>query len=341
MLNSSSPRKRGSRLDDTDSGPPVFAGVTDPRNNGATEQRNNGIPINAEQFLVEQIRAGDAEAWRQLIARFEGRLRAFARARLPGADADDVVQETFLGFVQSLPHYDASRSLETYLFAILRYKVGDACRRKRLPTPADFAGGGEEAGEFEDRPGAVETPSGILRRRESLERQRALIADGLRTLIREYGEKEKFRDLEIVELSFYAGRRNKDIGELLGVDEKHVAGVKFRAIARLREIITSLGAGVDAGAVEELTDEVSVADVWRDRRLSCLKRSTLGAYLLGLLEEPWGGYARFHLDVMGCPICRANVADLEAESQADDRRGARCEQLFASSIGFLKTARGG
>jgi RNA polymerase sigma factor (sigma-70 family) len=276
-----------------------------------------------------------------LIARFEGRLRAFARMRLSDAtDAEDAVQDVFLGFLQSLPHFDASRSLETYLFAILRYKIGDVCRRKRMPTPADFGGAGDEPGDMGERPGPAETPSNALRRKESLERQRTLIAGGLRQLIREYGEKERFRDLEVVELSFYGGRRNKDIAEELNMEEKHVAGVKFRAIARLRELITAPEAGAEAAAIEELTEEASVATIWRDRRLSCLKRSTLGAYLNGVLDGPWQGYTKFHLDVIGCPFCQANVADLEAESQADDRRGARHEQLFMSSVGFLKTTRG-
>lgn len=287
------------------------------------------------------MRAGDEEAWRQLIARFEGRLRAFARARLGGSDADDAVQDTLLGFLQSLPHYDVSRSLETYLFAILRYKVGDVCRRRRLPTPADFGECGDAPADLPAQPDRPETPSGAMRRKESLTAQGALIADGLKQLIREYGEREKFRDLEIVELSFYAGRRNKEIAAQLGMDEKHVAGVKFRAIARLRELLAAPEAAGNAAAIDELADEVSVAAVWRERRLSCLKRSTLGAYLLGVLEEPWRGYVRFHLDVIGCPICGANAADLEGESEADDRRGPRREQFFASSVGFLKTARGG
>lgn len=276
-----------------------------------------------------------------MIARFEGRLRAFARMRLrSAADAEDTVQDVFLGFLQSLPHFDASRSLETYLFAILRYKIGDVCRRKRLPTPADFGGSPDECDDLRERPGPSETPSAILRQRESLERQRAALADSLRRLIREYGEKEKFRDLEIAELSFYAARRNKEIAEQLAMDEKHVAGVKFRAIGRLQELLATSQAGPDAGVIEELTDEASVASVWRDRRLSCLKRSTLGAYLDGALEEPWRGYTKFHLEVIGCPICQANVADIEAASQADEQRGVRQERFFASSVGFLRTTRG-
>ena len=39
----------------------------------------------AEQYLLGQIRQGDNEAWSQLIDRYQGRLLAYARSRLPTA----------------------------------------------------------------------------------------------------------------------------------------------------------------------------------------------------------------------------------------------------------------
>ena len=63
--------------------------------------------------LIDAIRAGDAGAWQSLIAKFEGRLLAFAESRLRDrAASEDIVQETFIGFLTSLPNYDSRRSLE-------------------------------------------------------------------------------------------------------------------------------------------------------------------------------------------------------------------------------------
>ena len=94
--------------------------------------------VSADQFLVEQIKAGSPTAWRELIDRYSGRLLAFARTRAPSfSDAEDLVQEALVGFLQSLAHYDPSRSLETYLFTILRYKLYDVLRQKR---PTSIAG---------------------------------------------------------------------------------------------------------------------------------------------------------------------------------------------------------
>ncbi len=73
----------------------------------------------AELELIERIRKGDQGAWEECISQFEGRLLAFVDSRLRSrATSEDVVQETFLGFLISLPNYDQRTKLETYLFSI-------------------------------------------------------------------------------------------------------------------------------------------------------------------------------------------------------------------------------
>ena len=85
----------------------------------------------AEKYLLEQIRCADAQAWQHLVQRYQGRLLAFARRELPdGADADDVVQETFIGLLQSLPGFREEATLETFLFTILRRRIVDFFRRR-------------------------------------------------------------------------------------------------------------------------------------------------------------------------------------------------------------------
>ena len=64
----------------------------------------------ADRLLVARVRKGEADAWEELIARFEGRLLAFVESRLQNrSGSEDVVQETFLGFLTSLPNYDEPR----------------------------------------------------------------------------------------------------------------------------------------------------------------------------------------------------------------------------------------
>lgn len=282
---------------------------------------------NADEFLIERIRQGDQDAWRRFIQRYEGRLTAFARMRTAGlADAEDLVQETFVGFLQSLKHYDSRRALETYLFTILRYKLCDQLRQRKIVplNPPD------NECDWWDRivPGTTETPSGLAEHAEQRESFEVLLADLLRRLIHDMRDRSAFDDLQVIELIFYKGMRNLDVANLLDIDQKAVAGIKFRAIQRLQGYLAEV-------EPTELDDaEVTVARVWREKRLTCLKRGTLGSYLLGVLEDPWSGYTQFHLDVVGCPMCLANVDDLRAE-ESEDGHGRSRETIFASSVGFL------
>src|SRR5215813_283676 len=84
----------------------------------------------SDRLLIQEIRQGDPRAWETLIARYEGRLLAFVDRRLRDrAASEDVVQETFVGFLNSLPNFDEKRELQTYLFTIASHKLTDHLRR--------------------------------------------------------------------------------------------------------------------------------------------------------------------------------------------------------------------
>ena len=288
----------------------------------------------ADQFLIEQIRSGDQSAWRELIERYSGRLLAFARARTSElSDAEDLVQETLVGFVQSLTRFDASRSLETYLFTILRYKLYDHLRQRKLTVMNEP----EDGDDWWDRiaPEAEDTPSGHAVRAEATRQQERLLAEVLKELINDLRDRSAFEDLQVIELLFFAGRRNLDVAELLDMDQKAVAGVKFRAIQKLQKFLGQRDAAA-LTCLDEGAADIAVSRVWREQRLTCLKRSTLGSHLLGVLEEPWRTYTQFHLDVAACPMCLANLADLQAEEDEESERPDP-ERLFASSVGFLRS----
>ena len=113
-----------------------------------------------DMLLVEQIRSGKPEAWTTLIAQYEGRLLSFVDSRLRRrASSEDVVQETFIGFLTSLPNYDTRRPLESYLFSIAAHKLTDYLRREgrrpALPLSSTAASGG---GTW-DMPGAAGRPA--------------------------------------------------------------------------------------------------------------------------------------------------------------------------------------
>src|SRR5947208_11516484 len=88
------------------------------------------MPSDSDRLLIQQIRDGDPRAWETLISRYEGRLLAYVQRRIRDRSAsEDVVQETFVGFLNSLPNFDDKRELQTYLFTIASHKLTDHLRK--------------------------------------------------------------------------------------------------------------------------------------------------------------------------------------------------------------------
>ncbi len=195
------------------------------------------IPVSreAELDLIERIRAGDQEAWAECIRQFEGRLMAFVDSRLRSRTAaEDVVQETFLGFLISLPNYDPKTKLETYLFSIAAHKLTDVLRREgRRPTvplmPTDSAGG-----RFEPK-GRERVASSMMRSHERKGGEEEVIAECLAGLIAQWKANGELERLECVELLFVLGWANKDVAARMGITEQAVANHKHFVVAKLKE----------------------------------------------------------------------------------------------------------
>jgi len=82
----------------------------------------------------------------------------------------------------------------------------------------------------------------------------------------------------------------------------------------------------------------SLGDIWRRRRLSCPSRESLGSLLLGALPEDEANYFWFHLNIIGCRYCQANLADLKnQQSERADAAQSRRHKYFQSSAGFLRS----
>lgn len=190
-----------------------------------------------DRLLVSRIREGEQDAWQDCIERFEGRLQAFVESRLGNrATSEDVVQETFLGFLISLPNYDESTPLESFLFSIAAHKLTDVLRRKGRRPELPML--------LEDSDGGVREPAGSDRRASSLfrsqERQNtegAVLADALQRLIAQWWERGEFERLKCIELLFVLGWKNKDAAEYLGITEQDVANHKHFVLSKLRESV--------------------------------------------------------------------------------------------------------
>ena len=198
-----------------------------------------------DALLVKQVRAGDAEAWRQFILRFEGRLLAFVDSRIRDRPAsEDVVQETFIGFLTSLPHYDEKRDLEAYLFSIAAHKLTDYLR-KQGRRPIDQFGSDDHGRPLDEVPGSGRAASSIARSGERKKAEERLLADAMGQLVREWQARHDYDRIRCLELLIVKGWANKDVARYLDIPEQAVASYKFQTIARLKEMARRAGLSLD------------------------------------------------------------------------------------------------
>lgn len=196
----------------------------------------------SDSLLIDRIRAGDSQAWRELINRYEGRLLAFVETRLrQRATSEDIVQECFVGFLNSLPNYDGKRPLESYLFSICAYKLTDHLRREgRRPAIPMSVATAESSGDWEIS-GRQRGASSIVQSGERRGLEERAIAAALKEQADRWIEKGEWVKLKCTELLFVRGWANKDVAVALGITEQNVANYKFDFLARMRSIVKKQG----------------------------------------------------------------------------------------------------
>jgi len=211
------------------------------------------VSRDADSLLIERIRRGDDAAWNDLIDRYEGRLLAFVESRLGRrGPSEDIVQESFLGFLNSLPNYDGRRPLEGYLFSICAYKLTDHLRREGR-RPAVPLAGSSESSETWEIAGSERKASSIARSGERKQLEEKAIVQALREQIDRWREKGEWTKIKCAELLFVRGWANKDVADELNLSEQQVANYKFDLIARLKTLITR--SEVSADVFPELYSE--------------------------------------------------------------------------------------
>ncbi len=304
----------------------------------------------AERYLLDAVRRGDEQGWPQLVDRYQGRLLAFARSRVRNAsDAEDRVQEAFIGLLRGLEKFRGECSLETYLFSILRRRIIDSHRGKTnsMCLLRDTLRGGddEDAGPEARLPAPDLTASTYARNAEHRGELHRALAEAITDLVSGYKEALNFRELKVIELLFYAQLRNAQVGQAVGVEAGHVATIKTRSLSRIRKYLLNRtpsdspespeAPGSSASPVSSDPPEALLTEVWEDHRPSCPKRSTIGGYHLGTLEPAWQDYVDFHLNNLGCRFCLANLDDLK-ESEDRAHMDRLRQRVLQSTVGFLK-----
>ena len=183
-------------------------------------------------------------AWETLIARYEGRLLAFVQRRIRDRDSsEDVVQETFVGFLNSLPNFDDRRELQTYLFTIASHKLTDHLRRSGRHPLRSLSDSSSDLlnQQIDDHPAA----SSAARSEERQELESAAIVRCLGQILHGLEEKGDWVRLKVLELLWVKGWANREIAAFLKISEQQVANYRFATVKKLTEQIRDAGLSAD------------------------------------------------------------------------------------------------
>jgi RNA polymerase sigma-70 factor, ECF subfamily len=203
-----------------------------------------------DRLLVERIRAGDAQAWKDCIAAYEGRLLAFAESRLRDrSEAEDVVQDAFVGFLTGLPNYDETRPLEAFLFAITAHKITDVLRRRGRRLAMLDLSTGDQDGPLPDSRARV--ASSLARSHERRRSEEDLISGVLRPLVEDCLARKNYQRLKCLELLFVRGAVNKEVAVQLGLSEQEVANHKQALVGRLKAEASRMRVSLDPRSLGE------------------------------------------------------------------------------------------
>lgn len=196
---------------------------------------------NVDEHLIDRIRRGESKAWEEIIDRYEGRLLAFVESRLSNRNsAEDIVQEAFIGFLNSLPNYDGNRSLESYLFSICAYKLTDHLRREGRRPAVPFSSGEDSGGQWQLK-GSDRAASSIFQSGERRRLEEEVLVEALKEQVDRWQDRGDWTKLKCIELLVVRGWPNKRVAEALDITEQQVANFKFDFIARMKTLITRKG----------------------------------------------------------------------------------------------------
>lgn len=122
------------------------------------------------------------------------------------------------------------------------------------------------------------------------------------------------------------------LDETLPPDEMSRIESSLRSTPDLVRQLSQINARRDAGVH-------TMGEIWRRNRLSCPARNQLAGLLLDTLGKEDSDYILFHIDVVGCRFCIANLEDLKRQHGESEDVRERRKKYFDSSAGYLRDSK--
>lgn len=200
-------------------------------------------PGSADAEVVQKARAGDHQAFRVLVERYQGRAYGLALRVLRDEDAArDAVQDAFLKAYGSLDRFEGRSSFYTWLYRIVMNLCLDRKRRDRSDREVEW---NDEVATGLEQEGALagEAPDVAAERREL----REVITEAIATLPEDARRTIQLREID--------GLSYQEIAAALGIPKGTVMSRLHYARRRLQEALRAAGVGplAEGGPAEETT----------------------------------------------------------------------------------------
>ena len=200
----------------------IVAGPAEPGSASGASQQEASKPllshsdVDGVADILQRARA-DPQAFGELYDAYFTRIYGYVAARLRSrADAEDAVADTFVRALDKLPQFEyrGPGSFAAWLFRIARNRVVDEQAKRARLTTLDPRPDSDSHALTDPVAGVEQAEAGRL----------------IHELIRSLPPRRQ----EVVALRFFGGLRNREIAEVIGVDQRTVASHLCRALDELR-----------------------------------------------------------------------------------------------------------
>ena len=177
-------------------------------------------PSHSDEHLLREWHAGNKRMGSELFHRHFASIQRFFRNKVFADDIEDLVQQTFLGCLESIESFRGDSSFRTYLFSIAKRRLYDYFRSRSRT---------QERRELDLRLSSVRdigmTPSSAV----AAAQEHVAIVESLQQL--------SVERQTLLELFYWEGLRGPELAAVLDVAPATVRTRLFRARAELKEIL--------------------------------------------------------------------------------------------------------
>lgn len=185
--------------------------------------------FNEEKYLIEELKAGSEEAFKELVNNYKERAFSVAYGFTHNAEeAKDIVQEVFIKVYENIKNFKGSSKLFTWFYRITINVCIDRQRKNKLfKVFSIFKGGGKYR----------EETTISLKDNKDNSPEKSLETTELGDKIKSSIQKLTMKEREVFELKHYQGLKIRDIAEIIKIKEGTVKVLLFRAVHKLQKML--------------------------------------------------------------------------------------------------------